>query len=174
MTVLRHLISILLMPFMRVVAVPYWLLSAYAAFDHRWKDGGFIAGVFLAMGTAVLLTGFAYFAWCVILFAKVGKGTLAPWDPIRKLVAIGPHRHLRNPMISGVSMMLLGEALFSGSWVVGMWSLLFCASTGPIPSGPKSLAWRSDSEKAIARIRRKSRDGFPDYGPNYLLLQNNT
>ena len=162
------------MPFMRVVAVPYWLLSAYAAFDHRWKDGGFIAGVFLAMGTAVLLTGFAYFAWCVILFAKVGKGTLAPWDPIRKLVAIGPHRHLRNPMISGVSMMLLGEALFSGSWVVGMWSLLFCASTGPIPSGPKSLAWRSDSEKAIARIRRKSRDGFPDYGPNYLLLQNNT
>ena len=25
------------MPFMRVVAVPYWLLSAYAAFDHVGK-----------------------------------------------------------------------------------------------------------------------------------------
>jgi protein-S-isoprenylcysteine O-methyltransferase Ste14 len=28
-------------------------------------------------------------------------------------------------MISGVAMMLLGEALFSGSWVVGIWFGVF-------------------------------------------------
>jgi protein-S-isoprenylcysteine O-methyltransferase Ste14 len=45
------------------------------------------------------------------LFAKVGQGTLAPWDPTRNLVAVGPYRFVRNPMISGVALMLMGQAL---------------------------------------------------------------
>ena len=59
------------------------------------------------------------------LFARVGQGTLAPWDPTRRLVAVGPYRHVRNPMISGVAGMLLGEALAFGSWVVAGWALAF-------------------------------------------------
>jgi protein-S-isoprenylcysteine O-methyltransferase Ste14 len=71
------------------------------------------------------LVGFALFAWCVALFARVGRGTLAPWDPTRRLVVVGPYRHVRNPMISGVLGMLLGEALVLGSRVVAAWCATF-------------------------------------------------
>ena len=59
------------------------------------------------------------------LFARVGQGTLAPWDPTQKLVAAGPYRYIRNPMISGVASMLLGEALIGGSWLIGLWFAAF-------------------------------------------------
>lgn len=71
------------------------------------------------------LAGFGLFAWCVGLFARVGRGTLAPWDPTRRMVAVGPYRHVRNPMITGVVAMLVGEALLSGSRVLGGWAASF-------------------------------------------------
>ena len=57
--------------------------------------------------------------------ARVGRGTLAPWDPTRRLVAEGPYRHVRNPMISGVLLMLVGEALLSRSGVLALWAGAF-------------------------------------------------
>ena len=59
------------------------------------------------------------------LFARVGQGTLAPWDPTRSLVSQGPYRHMRNPMISGVALMLVGQALFWRSIPLGIWALAF-------------------------------------------------
>jgi len=63
----------------------------------------------------------------VRLFARVGRGTLAPWDPTRHLVVAGPYRYVRNAMISGVALMLLGEAAFWGSRAVGLWAACFLA-----------------------------------------------
>jgi len=117
-TALRHLLAILVLPFVAVVAVPYGLLTSLVAIDTRWS------GLWLA-GAALFACGLALFAWCVSLFARVGQGTLAPWDPTRRLVAVGPYRHVRNPMISAVAAMLFGEALAFGSWVVALWALLF-------------------------------------------------
>jgi protein-S-isoprenylcysteine O-methyltransferase Ste14 len=51
----------------------------------------------------------------------VGKGTLAPWDPTSRLVVRGPYRHVRNPMISGVLGILLGEAVLLGSVPLLVW-----------------------------------------------------
>jgi protein-S-isoprenylcysteine O-methyltransferase Ste14 len=68
---------------------------------------------------------FALFCWCVGLFARIGKGTLAPWDPTRNLVAVGPYRFVRNPMIIGVALMLFGQALFRLSVVLGLWAFFF-------------------------------------------------
>jgi len=116
--VLRHLTAILLLPFVAVVAVPYLLLGAFAPSDMRW------GGLWL-LGAALFACGFFLFGWCVSLFALVGRGTLAPWDPTQALVAVGPYRHVRNPMISGVAAMLAGEALFFGSWALALWALLF-------------------------------------------------
>jgi protein-S-isoprenylcysteine O-methyltransferase Ste14 len=70
----------------------------------------------------LLVAGLALFGWCVGLFARVGRGTLAPWDPTRNLVAVGPYRYVRNPMISGVALMLLGQALLWGSRALGIWT----------------------------------------------------
>lgn len=122
---LRHLLSILLLPFLAVVAVPRWLLTAFAASDNRWGDS--VPTVWLARsaGAVFIIVGFGLFSWCVSLFARVGQGTLAPWDPTRNLVAVGPYRFVRNPMISGVALMLIGQALLWGSWVVGLWACVF-------------------------------------------------
>ncbi|MBV9107942.1 MAG: isoprenylcysteine carboxylmethyltransferase family protein, partial [Gemmatimonadetes bacterium] len=50
----------------------------------------------------------------IALFATRGRGTLAPWDPPRRLVVEGIYRHVRNPMISGVIAIVLGEAAILG------------------------------------------------------------
>lgn len=69
--------------------------------------------------------GLGLFAWCLVLFARIGQGTLAPWDPTKRLVAVGPYRRVRNPMISAVAAMLLGEACFFGSALLACWVVLF-------------------------------------------------
>ena len=120
---LRHLLSIALLPFVVVVLVPRWLL------DGETLAGGVPSAAMLVAGRVVgglvFAAGFALFTWCVLLFAHVGRGTLAPWDPTRRLVVVGPYRHVRNPMISAVATMLAGEALFLLSARVALWLLTF-------------------------------------------------
>src|SRR3954469_3278577 len=125
MMVLRHLPSILILPFTMVFLVPRWLLRGASSSDTRWIDGTLAADSAHALGALVFLTGFALFAWCVALFARVGQGTLAPWDPTRRLVAVGPYRYMRNPMISGVLAMIAGQALLLGSRAVAAWGAAF-------------------------------------------------
>jgi protein-S-isoprenylcysteine O-methyltransferase Ste14 len=125
LTVLRHLLSILLLPFMAVVIVPSLLLTGFAAIDSRWADAAVLVILARLAVAALTLVGFGLFGWCVSLFARVGQGTLAPWDPTKKIVVIGPYQFVRNPMISGVAGMLFGQALFHGSWVVGLWACIF-------------------------------------------------
>jgi protein-S-isoprenylcysteine O-methyltransferase Ste14 len=125
MRAFRHLLSILLLPFVVVAVVPRWLTTAWAGVDTRWASGPGPAWLARVAGAALLVLGVALVAWCVALFARVGQGTLAPWDPTRRLVAVGPYRHVRNPMIGGVAAMLAGEALLVGSRVLAGWAALF-------------------------------------------------
>jgi len=60
-------------------------------------------------------------------FARDGDGTLAPWDPPRRLVIRGPYRYVRNPMISGVVFTLFGEALALQSRPHLLWAMTFLA-----------------------------------------------
>ncbi len=122
---LRHMLAILLLPFVVVVIIPYWLLAAFAAVDSRWAERSPFAGFAQLLGAVCILVGAGLFIWCVCLFARLGQGTLAPWDPTRKLVAVGPYRFVRNPMISGVALLLIGQALLRGSWILAIWASLF-------------------------------------------------
>jgi protein-S-isoprenylcysteine O-methyltransferase Ste14 len=124
-TLLRHTLSILLLPFLVVVVVPAWLLHSFTGSDSRRADPSSLLWFGRVLGTLFVLAGFGLFGWCVSLFARVGQGTLAPWDPTQKLVAVGPYRYVRNPMISGVALMLIGQAAFWGSWIVGLWAGIF-------------------------------------------------
>jgi protein-S-isoprenylcysteine O-methyltransferase Ste14 len=120
---LRNLLSIALLPFVVVVVVPRWLLARGA--PEPTAAALLIAG--RVAGAVLFLAGFALFVWCVVLFARVGRGTLAPWDPTRRLVLRGPYRHVRNPMITAVATMLGSEALFFHSPRIASWLLLFLA-----------------------------------------------
>lgn len=125
MMLLRHLLAILLLPFIVVIVVPYLLLTPTSFQVGDLADLATRRGDGLPLrllGVLLFAGGLALFCWCVTLFAKVGRGTLAPWDPTQALVAAGPYRHVRNPMISAVVMMLFGQALFWGSWAIGIWA----------------------------------------------------
>jgi protein-S-isoprenylcysteine O-methyltransferase Ste14 len=69
--------------------------------------------------------GLGLAVWTVKLFMTFGDGTPAPWDPPQKLVIRGPYRHVRNPMISGVLLLLLAEAMLSQSWPLALWMGVF-------------------------------------------------
>jgi protein-S-isoprenylcysteine O-methyltransferase Ste14 len=58
-------------------------------------------------------------------FLEIGRGTLAPWDPPKKLVVEGAYRYVRNPMISSVLMIVLGESLIFSSIELFLLFILF-------------------------------------------------
>jgi protein-S-isoprenylcysteine O-methyltransferase Ste14 len=80
-----------------------------------------------AAGALLAAAGLGLLVWTVTLFIRVGRGTLAPWDPTRRLVVLGPYAHVRNPMISGVLAILVGEAITFGAWPLWEWAGLFLA-----------------------------------------------
>ena len=73
----------------------------------------------------MLGTGLVLFVASLRRFAGEGQGTLAPWDPPRQLVVRGPYRFVRNPMISGVVLVLMGEAMLLVSRPHAIWALVF-------------------------------------------------
>src|SRR5512135_990149 len=93
-TILRHLLSILLLPATVTLAVPYAILSSRSLRPLS------LAAVIL--GAAVMGCGLMLVIVTIRQFVTLGRGTLAPWDPPRHLVVAGVYRHVRNPMISGV------------------------------------------------------------------------
>ena len=125
---MRHLLAILALPFMVVVVLPTLIVGSERRMDTRWPLEWPAALIPWGFGLVLWLGGFLLSAWCVRLFAQVGRGTLAPWDPPERLVIAGPYLRVRNPMISGVVGMLLGEAVALGSALLlalagGFWLL---------------------------------------------------
>lgn len=107
----RHLAAVLLLPGVVAVAVPAALL---------WSDGASLS-VLAVIGIPLLAAGLLLIVSTIRLFASAGRGTLAPWDATRRLVVAGPYRYVRNPMISGVLLTLLGEAACFGSVSLVVW-----------------------------------------------------
>ena len=114
----RLLTAILILPFNALVVAPGVLLLAFR--QTRWAHSlAAPAGAAFWVGAVALAAGLALAVWTVALFVRAGEGTPAPWDPPRRFVVRGPYRHVRNPMICGVLLVLLGEGLLLGSWPIG-------------------------------------------------------
>jgi len=85
------------------------LFVALAMLTDRWLSlswplpegpSWFIAVLLLIVGTGVM-------AWSALHFLKV-KGTPVPFNPPPELVITGPYRFSRNPMLTGVFILLFG------------------------------------------------------------------
>jgi protein-S-isoprenylcysteine O-methyltransferase Ste14 len=76
------------------------------------------SGLQLGAGILLLLAGLFIMGMTMAGFASIGKGTLAPWSPPQHLVVQGMYAYVRNPMILGVIIVLLGEALLFSSWPI--------------------------------------------------------
>ncbi|OEU68113.1 MAG: hypothetical protein BBJ57_00115 [Desulfobacterales bacterium PC51MH44] len=61
--------------------------------------------IFLSL--PILFLGLFLILWSLLHFLKV-KGTPVPFNPPPQLVMIGPYAHARNPMLTGVFILLLG------------------------------------------------------------------
>lgn len=104
----KHIRDIIILPFTVTVILP-WLF--YNKNQTLFPDNI----VFKVLGLVFLISGLALFVWTVYLFWAFGKGTLAPWTPTQRLIIRGPYKYCRNPMISGVLFVLLGETMFLNS-----------------------------------------------------------
>jgi protein-S-isoprenylcysteine O-methyltransferase Ste14 len=63
----------------------------------------------------LLFPGLFLIGWSVLHFLKV-KGTPVPFNPPPKVVADGPYAYARNPMLSGVFILLFGFGILIGSF----------------------------------------------------------
>ena len=150
---IRQLFSFIL-PVMVLIVVPLlveksWLLAL---------DWITIAGfVVLAAGLGILVTS-------VVSMIRIGKGTLAPWDPAVHLIVTGLYAHTRNPMITGVLITLLGESMMVHSLPIFFWMLGFFAFNNIYFSlveepllikwfGEEYLEYRKNVPRWIPRLR---------------------
>jgi len=113
-----------ILPFTVLLIIPAVILWA-TGFRIGWGLGLPWDAVIVLAGALLMGSGLYYLSITIWLFISIGRGTLAPWSPTSKLVVIGPYRHVRNPMISGVLMTLLGESIAFGSIGIFICFLLF-------------------------------------------------
>jgi protein-S-isoprenylcysteine O-methyltransferase Ste14 len=104
--ILKTLLFTIFVPGTVAGLVPYWIRGGWPGAAPAWAT--LTGGLVLAVGVAVYL-------WCAWRFATEGRGTPAPIDPPRVLVARGLYRFSRNPMYVGVLLAVLGQALWSRS-----------------------------------------------------------
>jgi protein-S-isoprenylcysteine O-methyltransferase Ste14 len=105
------------------------LIPSLILFSTSWTPSSLLPFLFYYPASVLsftsIIVGIYLLASTIRMFARIGQGTLAPWNPTKKLVVHGIYRYVRNPMISGVLIILLGESLlFCSTWVF-LWFLFF-------------------------------------------------
>jgi protein-S-isoprenylcysteine O-methyltransferase Ste14 len=123
MMILRHLVAVAVLPFTVAVLVPTWIARSYGVEPRLDLSAGPL--LLESAGIALLGLGLALFVASLWRFASDGRGTLAPWDPPRLFVVQGPYQFVRNPMISGVILVLFGEASVLRSRPNAVWAVGF-------------------------------------------------
>lgn len=105
---LAQLKAVLILPFNVLVTIPALILYLNRELTGwRLNNAGW-----LIIGAVFILLGLYMFYGAIKLFNRVGEGSLAPWNPTRRLVVNGIYRHVRNPMIGSLLAVILGESIF--------------------------------------------------------------
>lgn len=112
--------AVLILPFNVLVIIPLFILyfGGFELMPAKNLCLWFLAFLLLAGGLTLMI-------WTMRLFAQTGSGSLAPWNPIKKLIISGPYAYVRNPMISGVFLFLGGECLLFQSLPLFCYLLIF-------------------------------------------------
>jgi protein-S-isoprenylcysteine O-methyltransferase Ste14 len=107
---------------------------------QRWPDQ-FDLAIVRPLGLLFITVGFLFYGISAFLFLTEGKGTPAIWftrplrailgEEPRTLVLGGLYLRTRNPMYLGVTLFVLGEALWFGNvalflYTIGLWIFFHC------------------------------------------------
>jgi protein-S-isoprenylcysteine O-methyltransferase Ste14 len=112
----RHVRAVVLLPGVVAIVVPALIL---------WRGGVHLSWAGVILGLVFVALGLTLVVRTIALFATEGRGTLAPWNETKRLVVRGPYRYVRNPMISGVGAVLIGESALFGSQPLFVWAASF-------------------------------------------------
>jgi protein-S-isoprenylcysteine O-methyltransferase Ste14 len=110
---------------MNTVVIPSVLLTLWPAPTGAPMGG--VAAIAMVAGALLLCAGAVLVVHSIRLFVRVGRGTLAPWDPTQLLVNAGAYRFTRNPMKGGLFLVLLGETLILRSAALAVWLACFAS-----------------------------------------------
>jgi len=69
----------------------------------------------IVISVIFLIFGLFFAGWSVIHFLKA-KGTPVPVNPPPKLVCTGPYYYIRNPMLTGIFLLMFGIGFWIGSF----------------------------------------------------------
>lgn len=121
-TVLKHLRDFLI-PIFMTIALPMIINGR----EYRWFQRPLLtqSTLHLILGLVVGLAGLILMITSIVWMIRIARSTVMPWDPSKNLVVKGPYRHLRNPMILGVVILLIGEALIFSSIGVAILGVVF-------------------------------------------------
>lgn len=121
----RDLRSILLLPGIVLVIFPAIILTVSNNGSVNWVGRDWLKPVLSIFRTIVIASGLYLLVSAIIDFVRYGEGTLAPWDETQNLVVQELYRYVRNPMITGVILILFGEVLIFRSIYLFAWGAVF-------------------------------------------------
>jgi protein-S-isoprenylcysteine O-methyltransferase Ste14 len=119
--------NLILLPVAVTIFIPFVLVSlSLFLFGLRTH----LSNNFLVLISSLIsiYIGLFLMGTTILLFLRIGQGTPVPWDPPKYLVIRGPYRYVRNPMINGVLLILLGKTLMFWSVVLLAWTAVFLAA----------------------------------------------
>jgi protein-S-isoprenylcysteine O-methyltransferase Ste14 len=100
-----------------------WVALSLRPYDERL--GGALGPWAAPFGWAVTAAGVLLAASCIGTFIVRGRGTPAPFDAPRRVVAAGPYSFVRNPMYLSGFLVLSGFGLVERSGVIVVFSAVW-------------------------------------------------
>ena len=107
MTALRSLLFLIIAPGM---------VAGYTPLVWFQRGPQIETGTLADLAFPLWFLGAVILLWSFWNFLREGRGTPAPIDPPRELVAVGFYRYVRNPMYVGIFAILIGHFLWFGYW----------------------------------------------------------
>jgi protein-S-isoprenylcysteine O-methyltransferase Ste14 len=109
---------------LRIYLVLFLALLMTAALDAgRFQRSNMPVAV-QAMGTVCVLVAIAVIWWCVAVNPFLASYARIQDNRGHKVVRDGPYQYVRHPMYTAVIMLMIGIALFLGSWLAMMPAIL--------------------------------------------------
>ena len=144
------------------------LFVILAVFVDRWLSlpWPLSSGLGWLIAVSLIVVGVGVIAWSVFHFLKV-KGSPVPFNPPPTLVITGPYKFVRNPMLTGVFLLLfgIGFAIKSLSLVVLFTPLFILANIWELKEieepelvkrlGEDYVAYQQRTPMFIPRMRLK-------------------
>ncbi len=119
MTALRSLLFLILAPGVVAGYIPLVLLRNGPRLE---------TDIFAYLAFPLWLVGGVIVLWSFWNFLRQGRGTPAPIDPPKELVATGFYRYVRNPMYLGILAISIGHFLWFEYWNLLLYAVVVFAA----------------------------------------------